>query len=321
LSGREARDIIIFAGAAMGATVVIEIPDMPITPLLLSVLVVLLTRILAVMKEIAAQAQSAREPEVETRSRPRAHSTRDDPPPSGSSDSGERILRDNARVFAAALLGEHDVDVTAFEQGCRMYGAVVLSKLGTATSLAAKEVQANMDKVATSRSKLSAMPNIDADQLRTMRVLLSEEKSVVQHSAAKGLSDPSAAMGLLWARRGLRYWVALFRPVIDGTGGPPAEAWSVPAANRAGAADGGFAAATKAFEESMAPHMGWVTRNTFMMTARVMPSWDTIGPTLAPSLDALRDDVGEWVRALDAILARMERMHLEMDLEDQRKSY
>ena len=40
-----------------------------------------------------------------------------------------------------------------------------------------------------------------------------QECTVKLHSAEAGLADPSAAVGLLWVRRGFEYWLSLFRPI------------------------------------------------------------------------------------------------------------
>ena len=47
-----------------------------------------------------------------------------------------------------------------------------------------------------------------------MAMMLDEEVSSGMHSPGGVLADPSAAIGLLWARRGLAFWIALFRPHV-----------------------------------------------------------------------------------------------------------
>lgn len=47
---------------------------------------------------------------------------------------------------------------------------------------------------------------------QSMQQMLQEECSSGMHAPGGILADPSAAIGLLWARRGLLFWVCLFRP-------------------------------------------------------------------------------------------------------------
>jgi len=215
-------------------------------------------------------------------------------------------------------------------------------------------------------------------------------------------------VGLLWARRGLQFWVALFRPHVErylrtqraaadakadgkelsadtpvasppstsaapslntspaGTrpgsslGGPPAFAsptsgpggspvdlsavasGSVTAtlgelAEKAGGlrdsvggfsqkllsgviSPEGYAEALRAYSESIEPFNGWIARNTFTLTARATPDWASFGLKLAPSREALAEDVHLWSTAVSAVLQRMADMHRSFDLEDARKT-
>ena len=144
------------------------------------------------------------------RYRDRSRSRADSMPPV------DRVLSTNAATFSAALLGDDDVDVEVFMRGCREFATTVLTKLGSFTTPAYKQVHDNMAKVDTTYL-------LNPERFRSMHAILEEEVHSQMHSrmATSGLADPSAAMGLLWARRGLRYWLVLFRPLLDGTGGLP----------------------------------------------------------------------------------------------------
>ena len=276
-----------------------------------------------------------------------------------------------------------------------------------------------------------------------MVTMLEEECSSGMHSRGAVLAGPSAAIGLLWARRGLSFWVALFRPHVtkfletkrkagsqdtacasgalaassaqslatsppvpsapaasstaataatviarpsrpDYDSGdelalppgmasremtppfprsiaPPARANTPtgyvlsgppsPHPGRAGdpSIDGsggsgavaslkesvsglsqklmsgvisetGYAEALRAYSESIEPFNGWIARNTFTLTARATPDWETFGLKIAPTHDALAEDVHVWSTAVSAVLHRMREMHQSLDLEDLRKT-
>ena len=116
----------------------------------------------------------------------------------------ERFLRDSAQLFAECLLDERDVDVSKFVAACRHF-ATVLEKAGPFTMLSIRETQSNIQKMEHTYL-------LDPERFRSMFDMLREEVSSGMHSPGGLLADPSAAIGLLWARRGLLFWVSLFRP-------------------------------------------------------------------------------------------------------------
>lgn len=209
----------------------------------------------------------------------------------------ERVLRTNAATFSGALLGEDDVDLAEFMRGCREFRDTILAKMGSFTTPAAKQVSDNLAKIETIYA-------LQPERFRSMRAILEEEVTSQMHSRmrASGLADPSAAMGLLWARRGLQYWIVLFRPLLDGTGGPP-----------------GYHEAMAAYEQTIGPYNGWVMRNMVSMTARVTPAGHGL-MGLAPSNEELLEDMRKWTEAVGSVLARGRRLHEVLDLEDQTKT-
>ena len=48
-----------------------------------------------------------------------------------------------------------------------------------------------------------------------MRELLEAELGAQMHQPGGLLADPSAAMGLLWARRGLEFWIHVFKAKLE----------------------------------------------------------------------------------------------------------
>jgi hypothetical protein len=128
----------------------------------------------------------------------------------GAASVAERVLRTNAATFSGALLGEDDVDVLEFMRGCREFCDTILVRLGSFSRPAAKQVTDNL-------AKIEATYALNPRRFGSMHALLEEEARSQMHARmrTRGLADPSAAMGLLWARRGLQYWICLFRPLLE----------------------------------------------------------------------------------------------------------
>jgi hypothetical protein len=118
-----------------------------------------------------------------------------------------KLLHDSAQRFAECLLDEHDVDTNLFMRACRHY-TKVLERIGPFTVLSVRETHSNLSKIETTYL-------IDPRRFRSMMTMLEEEVSSAMHAPGGVLIDPSAAMGLLWARRGLSFWISLFRPHVD----------------------------------------------------------------------------------------------------------
>ena len=312
------------------------------------------------------------------------------PAPDESPPAIERMLNDSAQLFAESLLDEDDVDVAKFIKACRHYTRV-LEKIGPFTMLSVRETQSNITKIEQTYL-------LDPARFRSMINMLEEEVSSRMHSPGGVLADPSAAIGLLWARRGLAFWISIFRPHVAeyrarntelkdldmeeleldakssvGSGGTSSPAASsaahaasrlpsipsgntlsseppgtspgssrarglsssatsldarvlrsrstTPPASWADQADGlfrdgaasaaekmstvasdladrmsgagakllsgvvseqGYAEFLRAYEETIAPFNGWIARNTFTLTARASPDWDSFWPKVAP---------------------------------------
>ena len=58
----------------------------------------------------------------------------------------------------------------------------------------------------------------------------------------------------------------------------------------------------------------------FTLTARATPDWETFGLKIAPTAEALSEDVHAWSQSVSEVLRRMRAMHERLDLEDTRKS-
>ena len=118
-----------------------------------------------------------------------------------------KIVYDSAQRFAECLLDDADIDVNQFLRACRHYTRV-LEKIGPFTMLSVRETHSNLSKIETTYL-------LDPVRFRSMVTMLEEEVSSAMHSPGGVLADPSAAIGLLWARRGLSFWISLFRPHVE----------------------------------------------------------------------------------------------------------
>ena len=235
-------------------------------------------------------------------------STSADAYPVCESAGEESPLVASAALFATCLLGDDDVDVTCFMHACREY-TTVLQRLGSTTKMAVKEVHSNM-------AKIEKHYNLDPVRFKSMRALLEDEMGLKKHSVDTGLVDPSAAVGLLWARRGLRYWLALFRPLVADRAAVVAEcgdAWGGGAASATGRT--GLEAALKAYDDSLAPYNGMMSTRLFKLAARMSPAWNIMGPKLAASPDALHAGMAAWSDAVGALIERMTMVQTQMNLE------
>ena len=203
------------APAGMEPTrLVIDIPAIPLTEALLVLIACLLYRACNLLSEIArSNKQLVQRSEVHA-GEPEARQRRPTPQPladgrAGSSSSDLERLRPimvSAEAFEKCLLGEDDVQVPLFMAACKCY-CNVLNIIGPFTLITVREVHANMAKIDTSLQ-------LDAVAYRSMRALLTAEVDAGMHQEGAILANPSAAMGLLWARRGLSFWVEVYRSLL-----------------------------------------------------------------------------------------------------------
>ena len=383
-------------------SITVDIPPIPLTEVLLALLIYLVWRCLEQMTEGNKLLRELRE--LQAGGSPNGTMVARRGTPSASSNDPskqpvtrplrqpaapivvERFLADSAQLFAECLLDEGDVDVNRFLRACRFF-ATVLEKAGPFTMLSIRETQSNIQKI-------EGTFLLDPERFRSMHSLLQEEVSSGMHAPGGLLADPSAAIGLLWARRGLQFWVSFFRPhntraetlesseeipfAISGRASdarasdadeanaiasslmpaavspqrsPPARlatstGWSPPSDERGSLSENvsgmmsdtvgglkevfkeklsgvlsptGYAEALRAYRESIEPFNGWIARNTFTLTARATPDWQSFSKKLGPP-GTIIEDVSLWSTAVSALLLRMKQMHEELDLVDVRKT-
>ena len=109
-----------------------------------------------------------------------------------------------ASQLNACAMGKTDVDVPALLEATDAFCGF-LCRFGKFCGPSVGNVRGCMEKVENSRKSLrKRFPG----SLASFQELLECEKPVHKPNAV--LADPSAAMGLLWIRRGLQYWADVF---------------------------------------------------------------------------------------------------------------
>ncbi|KAL3921372.1 MAG: hypothetical protein SGPRY_004926, partial [Prymnesium sp.] len=281
---------------------VLELPPLPAVEVLLALIAVLLARMVWLLASLLAILRKASE-ETHTDLKATLRSGLSPKLPKEARVTERRLLT-SAKMFEQCMLGDADVDVQKFMDACRWYGEQILTRMGPFTMITVREIHANMDKVKHTFQ-------LDPEKHRSMRALLEAECSSNMHQPGGILADPSAAMGMLWARRGLMFWVCLFHKHMDNgekrlaAGGQPQLSLHTTVLN--------------AYEEALAPFNGWVSRNTFMLATRTFPEWRDIEATWASNHEDAIDDMSAWVRILEPLLSRMFAIIKALDLDDLRK--
>jgi len=224
-------------------------------------------------------------------------------------------LAQSARHFGSCAVGSSDVDVAALVDATRAY-CTLLRSFGVFTAGSIQQVNACLRKVENGRQTLiDSAPSGRRAKLRkacrSMKGLLVAEASV--HQKGGVLADPSAAMGLLWVRRGLAFWARVF----------DLEAKRLLASGcKPGAPGTLLEQTTRAYQIEIASFHGWVSRNGFMVSVRAAPEWDELCTRAALPTEPkkLADELRKWARVLDALVGRMKALQVKHDMEDRRRT-
>ena len=216
---------------------------------------------------------------------------------SSEMDDSESPLRHSAEQFKHCLLGDSDIDVRQLMNACYDY-MQVLSVMGKFAKSLRKQVDGNMDKIS------SGLYRCDPDKYASMKALLQAENDADKHKPDAVLADPSAAMGLLWMRRALMFWNALYDK-IHKTEGKDVELKEYGA---------------EAYEQTLRPFNGFISRQSFKsMVLSRMPGWGEVRPKLSPKA-TIQADMSDWMDIVSKVIERMEAIQKEANLEDLRKS-
>lgn len=223
----------------------------------------------------------------------------DDDGGSASVRGSARPLEQSAASFRECLLPNEDIDVAAFMAGCNDYSQL-LGRMGPFAKLMVREVRGNVGKI-------NGTYATNPEALRSARALLETEKNNGLHREGGQLADPSSAMGLLWARRGLSFWAAVFEGLAEAEDSGDG---AVQVKKVAGAA----------YDEMLRPYNGWMTRSSFSMAINHMPDWESLQSRLGSSRAEVAADMHAWATLARQLVSRLKAMHTELDLEDSRKS-
>ena len=211
-----------------------------------------------------------------------------------------RPLELSRRQFQECFCDIDDVDICAFMHAASQF-SLVLERLGTWTLVMTRECSSNVKKV-------DQTYQLNPSLYRSMRELLQAEIDSGMHEPNGILADPSSAMGLLWGRRGLRFWARLFTIVLEDSKSKKAEDLCLEDI------------ANRAHEAELQQYTGWISNSSFNMVAKTMPDWENTFAKLGVGREQVIGDMVEWARTVELVLERMQAMHIEYDLEDVRRS-
>ena len=117
-----------------------------------------------------------------------------------------RPLRQSAAAFAESASG-NDINVPKFIRAAKAYCDLV-ARFGHFSGPSAAEVRRCITKIENAARSLASSRRL---QRNSMRSILQAEAETGMHGRGGEIADPSAAMGLLWTRRGLAFWLDVFQ--------------------------------------------------------------------------------------------------------------
>ena len=120
----------------------------------------------------------------------------------------QRPLRRSARAFSECSQGS-DINVPRFLRAAKAYCDLV-SRFGRFAVPSAGEISRCIVKVEQAAAQLAK----NGTKGNSMKALLQAEVALGLHGPGGVLADPSAAMGLLWTRRGIAFWLDVFQQQI-----------------------------------------------------------------------------------------------------------
>lgn len=224
-------------------------------------------------------------------------------------------LSASCKLFQSCKKGD-DVDVPKFAAATNEY-LKFLSSFGKWTAASIGETRGCLQKIEGGLKKLRDTAATDAEKeckLQMLIEILTAEVAKGIHKSGGKLADPSAAMGLLWVRRGLAFWARMFG----------LEAARIAKTGELDGGPGTFRDQVQmAYKEVIDPFHGWVSRKAFKLAMSRAPEWDELrrrSGLPCDSSDALRVELQQWCDVVSALMATMQRAHQKYDLEDSRRS-
>jgi len=179
---------------------------------------------------------------------------------------------------------------------------------GPLFSLAVKNDEANIDKVRAAGAGLGS--GTDGTQnVTTLRGLLEAERASGIHQPGGVLADPSAAIALVWLRRGLVFQNTSFENLLND------RTITVSAASK------------EAYKNHLEVFHNFWLKNTFRAGLSAMPKREDFIVRLAPHLkdpaereSTVYAEMQELVDVQNHVVAVMNALFVELDLEDLRKA-
>ena len=212
--------------------------------------------------------------------------------------ASQRPLRRSAIAFNECSKGS-DIDVPRFLRAAKQY-CELAAQFGRFAVPSASEVRRCIEKIEQAVNKLEGSSR---KSHHSMRALLQAEIALGLHQPGGELADPSAAMGVLWTRRGLAFWMEVFQMQVQKSSSLRDQM-------------------SQAYDRTLSNFHGFISRRAFHVASSATPSWEQVrtNAELAPTEEALRDDLKVWANALKKLLKSMHAMQVQLDLEDKRRS-
>ena len=221
-------------------------------------------------------------------------------------------LATSAKSFRDCCKKKPEVDVERLLSATKQY-CEMLSRFGRFVGPSIANVRQCMEKVEKARRELKK----DSDsKLKKVKELLKLEGTKGIHKKGGVLADPSAAMGLLWLRRGLEFWADVFEQEARILGlqkkgklkGEPPTLQSQCAA---------------AYKRTVEPFHGWISRRAFAAAQGMTPSWEEVRERACLGCDsdeAFQKELASLAAATRELCELLQKVHVKYDMEDKRRS-
>lgn len=207
-----------------------------------------------------------------------------------------------SKSFKDCCGSKSDVDVNRLLVATRDY-CNLLARFGRFVGPSVANVRGCIDKVEKARNELRGTTK---EKLDSVKALLKSERHI--HRPGGVLVDPSAAMGMLWLRRGLEFWIEVFDQQIQAL----KKKKTVALASQC----------EVAYRRTVADFHGWASRRGSKVALSLAPEWTEVcaRAKLGGSDEALRKDLCALVSATRELCDRLKSLQVKYDLEDKRRS-
>ncbi len=215
-------------------------------------------------------------------------------------ETGSKDLDDVVRSFSSVLTG-NNLDTALLLNACRAHLSLIKTG-GAALRIVAKDLESNLQKAEALFKKYHRKG-------KYLSSLLEIERESGIHDGNM-LSDPSAAVGMLWIRRSLSFQHDLYAALVSSNGQHPRDA------------------AMDSYQKNLSPYHGWMLQKVFPMSLSQMPDREMfIAKFGGVEINALKDEKKEeivkqlksLVSTWDPILKTWKNEFERLNLEDVRR--